>query len=119
MSDETLDFSKPEELQTRDGRAVRIYATDGNNAFPIHGAIKNDTRWCVATWTQNGRIVDDCMIRPSDLIRKPRRVTGWVNVYRCGDKYTTSDMYESKEKVKDLAAPQCIGQIYIDAEIQT
>jgi len=45
---------------TRDGREVRIYATDGVGLYPIHGAFLNfngstdDKSWSFGTWTNNG-----------------------------------------------------------------
>ena len=41
----------------RDGRSVRIYATDGGTAMPVYGAWWNEeTRvWEIQTWTRNGK----------------------------------------------------------------
>ena len=35
-------ISKDKQYKTRDGREVRVYATDGAGEFPIHGAVLND-----------------------------------------------------------------------------
>jgi len=49
---------KPEEAtQTKDGTPVRIYATDGKNPYPIHGAMLSPTGWGLATWTAEGHCV--------------------------------------------------------------
>ena len=40
--------------QTKDGRLVRIYATDAGGPYPVHGAVYSDRRWKVATWTEEG-----------------------------------------------------------------
>ena len=46
-----IDPSK--KYRTRDGRAVRIYATDGEGGYQIHGAVfKNG--WCPEVWDING-----------------------------------------------------------------
>lgn len=41
--------------QTRDGRKVRIYATDGQkDGYPIHGAVLYVNGWEVAGWHSDG-----------------------------------------------------------------
>lgn len=59
MSDK-LDLTKP--LRTRDGRQVRIYATDGgylkndgNGTRGIHGAVLMPWGWQSREWRDNGR----------------------------------------------------------------
>jgi hypothetical protein len=77
--------------RTRDGREVRIYATDGAECLPVHGAIKWVTGkgwepdiagWRPCSWTKNGKAVDGEEFS-CDLIEvKPRiQRTVWVNVY--------------------------------------
>lgn len=40
---------------TRDGRKVRIYATDGAPDYPIHGsALSKDGQWYHLCWSKNG-----------------------------------------------------------------
>jgi hypothetical protein len=50
-----IDISK--RYQTRDGRPVRIYATDGGTLFPVHGAfwIRDSQYWQITQWTADGR----------------------------------------------------------------
>lgn len=62
--------------KTRDGRDVRIYATDAGGSLPVHGAIFDDdsSEWCVETWTADGRYFDDGATTGEDLIEvKPER----------------------------------------------
>lgn len=43
---------------SRDGREIRIYATDGYGDQPIHGAMpvdRGETSWLSHTWTSGGR----------------------------------------------------------------
>lgn len=40
--------------RTRDGREVRIYATDGAELEQVHGAINNGGVWHAAKWTADG-----------------------------------------------------------------
>ena len=115
MSDK-LDFTKPEELQTRDGREVRIYATDGKGVLCVHGAFETPNgEWEAWQWTILGRAfvtMDNCEV---DLIRKPRRIRGWVNVYPGG---VLSKLGQDRVEASKHKGSSCIGQIYIDAEIQ-
>ena len=114
-----LDFSKPDQLQTRDGRQVRIYATDGACSYCIHGAILTERGWEANVWDRNGRYVDDKKDNSSDLVRKTRRITGWVNVYQQpSGVYATSNVFESQIEARKASSCGCFGQIYIDAEVQ-
>ena len=116
-----LDFTKPDELQTRDGRAVRIYATDGLGIYFVHGAIKNNKGWIQDRWDDEG--ANYRSYGANDLVRKPAHVTGWVNVYeqfgclapQFGDvAYATQQL--AKENISSKG--KCFGQIYIDVEVQ-
>ena len=81
-------ISKDKTYRTRDGREVRIYATDGRGDYPVHGAIQTITGWEAHIWFKSGKsIFEDETERSADLIEvKPRiRRTVWLNVY--DDKY--------------------------------
>lgn len=48
----------------RDGTMARVYATDGSDHYPIHGAINNaaigsPAQWEVQTWRSDGRFYDN------------------------------------------------------------
>ena len=74
-----IDINK--KYRTRDGREVRIYATDGGDDFPVHGAIKDrdEAVWRNYSWHSNGFGVY------SDLnlieVRPRHKRTVWVEVY--------------------------------------
>jgi len=114
-----LDFTKPETLQRLDGGEFRILATNIPGEKPIAAAMRS-----VAGFWFCDLICDDgkyCFGKESgyDIIPKPPRVTGWVNVYQFGDRRcNTSDVFESQIAAKSLMTKGCIGQAYIDAEIQ-
>ena len=77
-------IDKNKQYRTRDGREVRIYATDGGeNKNGIHGAIKWDWGWGHAVWYSHGGYLSGTG-DPRDLIEvKPRiKREVWVNVYR-------------------------------------
>lgn len=109
----TLDFSKPELLQTRDGRAVRIYATD---VGCIHGAVFTNGRWFLREWLSNGKFTKSENDDLCDIVAKPPRVTGWANAYPNSTRLT---LFSTKEEAMSRAAKDCLGQIYIDAEIRS
>ena len=48
-----IDINK--QYRTRDGREVRIYATDGDGDPSTHGAIKDYYRWSAAVWKNDGK----------------------------------------------------------------
>lgn len=116
MSDE-LDFTKPETLQLRGGGEFRIYATDGAGRYPIHGACKAEGEgWCTRIWTRSGRY-SLAQESTRDLIRKPVRVQGWINYYGLNEKLLF--LYGSQPAAKLHQSAGCLGQIYIDAELQS
>ena len=49
-----MKISKDKEYKTADGQEVRIYATDGNASYPVHGARRCKLGWVVESWTANG-----------------------------------------------------------------
>lgn len=84
-------ISKDKQYRTRDGREVRIYATDGggNNCL-VHGAIKDYYGWSAALWTENGECYwcsssfGDGPPTPNFYLIevKPRhKRTVWLNIY--------------------------------------
>lgn len=86
-------ISKDKKYRTRDGREVRIYATDGHGeTCSVHGAYKDaHDRWILHSWTALGI----CFCKENDLIEvKPRhKRTVWLNVYEA-NAYTTHDTVE-------------------------
>jgi hypothetical protein len=85
-------ISKDKQYRTRDGREVRIYATDGGGSWPVHGAILEQRGWVYAIWSEDGVCQYD---RRCDLIEvKPRhKRTVWLNVYEA-NAYTIHDSAE-------------------------
>ena len=86
--------------KTRDGREVRIYATDGAKR-KVHGAMLTDEGWEHRTWDATGRIML-CEPHDYDLIEvRPRhKRTVWLNMYGSG---VVPEACSSKERA-DLAA---------------
>ena len=88
-----IDINK--KYRTRDGREVRIYATDGVGCCAVHGAVYQATdwgtvsqsisgqkEWCVTVWDISGKHISSSF----DLIEvRPRhKRTVWLNVYKDG-----------------------------------
>ncbi len=81
-----IDITK--KYRTRDGREVRIYATDGGDLVEgqtIHGAVLNGNNWVFAIWNaETGKnYANSAAISKIDLIEvRPRhKRTVWLNVY--------------------------------------
>lgn len=74
-------IDKSKTYRTRDGREVRIYATDGGGHTTVHGAFKDGDVWVPASWNAWGG--GSVMQHNSDLIEvRPRhKRTAWLNVY--------------------------------------
>ena len=96
-------ISKDKTYRTRDGREVRIYATDGDDWSPIHGAIQTSGRWSACVWRKDGSRIDPTIKDLGDLIEvKPRiKREVWVNVYAV-ELHTS--LHRSKESA-DAFAP--------------
>ena len=94
-------IDKNKQYKTRDGREVRIYATDGSGSLPVHGAINHNYGWEPYSWRDNGSsyLTD----KPEDLIEVRPRIQRevWVNVYP----FKVSSGYDDK-KHADLNALQ-------------
>jgi hypothetical protein len=77
-----IDINK--KYRTRDGREVRIYATDGRAMYPIHGAILQEHGWQQSCWAVDGlHSISSSGNHSGDLIEvRPRhKRMVWVNVY--------------------------------------
>ena len=77
-----IDINK--KYRTRDGREVRIYATDGGGPQPVHGAISGLNFWSTANWSKNGSYtVVYGQEHDNDLIeiRRRHKRTVWLHVF--------------------------------------
>jgi hypothetical protein len=75
-------INKDKTYKTRDGREVRIYATDGHPSEPVHGAFQDySCAWNSTMWRHDGTNVYGK--GESDLIEvKPRiKRTVWLHLY--------------------------------------
>jgi len=81
-------IDKNKVYKTRDGREVRIYATDGRAMYPIHGAILQEHGWQQSCWAVDGlHSISSSGNHSGDLIEvRPRHkrmvwLTVWSNNY--------------------------------------
>jgi len=85
-------ISKDKQYTTRDGRDVRIYATDGRGVFPVHGAIKYVEGWTSVSWCEDGMHLGNNKQTEYDLIEvKPRiKIERWIIIDYAGFTQTSS-----------------------------
>ena len=107
-------IDKSKQYRTRDGREVRIYATDGAAELTVHGAVKLEDGWEVCGWRSDGRL-GGYTITDSDLIEvKPRiKREVWVNVYPYRHGVWTSKVAADAHRSEDCIA--CV-KLVIDCE---
>lgn len=93
-----IDMTK--KYRTRDGRDVRIYATDGC-VQPVHGAFaRSKGEWLPMSWGEDGKISHNGT-HNLDLIEvKPERVV-WINEYPDGG---LGEMHAEKRGADDAAS---------------
>lgn len=110
-------ISKDKTYKTRDGREVRIYATDGEQSYPIHGAVRTNGAWLLQCWTPEGCVLSHGKPIGCDLIEVKPRIKGWVNVYppEHGRGERASVVHASRERADKCAGANRIACVPIDA----
>jgi len=89
-------FEVGKEYKTRDGRMVRIYATDAGGDYPIHGAILSpDTRngWICESWDKDGK-ADTYQTSRNDIMPPRREVFG---IFKKGNLFCTRNTLQEAE----------------------
>ena len=88
-----IDINK--QYRTRDGREVRIYATDRTDNQSVHGAVKENDGWTLAAWYNDGVHARYNRNGPRDLIEvRPRhKRTVWLHVWKNGTVCATEQSY--------------------------
>lgn len=89
-------ITKDKEYTTRDGREVRIYATDGCEGYTIHGAIKVEGEWESETWTKEGFAWSQMAPSEDDLIEKQKEHTVKVAFWEFDDGSIAATPVEEK-----------------------
>lgn len=115
-------ISKDKTYRTRDGREVRIYATDGGPGLSaVHGAIwkpfddqpYNECEWSLTCWSKDGKHCRD----KYDLIEvKPRiKRTVWLNVY---DNEVIHGGWRTKEEAQGYHEKNRIACLKLDLDFE-
>lgn len=114
-------ISKDKTYRTRDGREVRIYATDGGDIVGkpvVHGAYVLDGSWVFCMWfAETGKILTQwCETDSKDLIEvKPRhKRTVWINVYDHGPVI----VYKEEKTAAVNRMHGCIACIKVDLDFE-
>jgi hypothetical protein len=109
-------IDKNRTYRTRDGLEVRIYATDGQEAWPTHGAVLTEYGWSSECWNKNGSCLTD---KPhgKDLIEvRPRhKRTVWLNVYGSG---IVPEACSAKERADFYAGCNRIACIKVELDFE-
>lgn len=107
-------IDKNKQYKTRSGREVRIYATDGVEPHPVHGAIKLGDGWIYALWKSTGCVVSVFQEMPDDLIEIKRRIKieRWIALDRLGN----GAMYLDKPPRSVISTAFAIKHISFEVE---
>lgn len=112
-------IDKSKQYRTRDGREVRIYATDGHPSLTIHGAIKLEDGWEIVAWRSDGRL-GGYRETDSDLIEvKPRiKREVWVNVYRHDDGYEFATYHDNAIDAENECGDAMIARVRLTIDCE-
>ena len=111
-------IDKNKTYKTRDGREVRIYATDGEHGELVHGAVEHKKHgWQSRIWFANGNYYND-VENNLDLIEVRLRYkrTVWVNM--CKTIGTQTSHHSRKEADDERDPTDCIGCIKVDLDFE-
>ena len=116
-------ISKDKTYRTRDGREVRIYATDGAHSMCVHGAYRDDKfGWLSLSWSHEGEAnVLDHIGRKTHLdlieVRPRHQRTVWLNAYKeCMGMHL--GMHLSRETADGIAMKNRIACIKVDLDFE-
>ena len=116
-------IDKSKTYRTRDGREVRIYATDGAEPTPVHGAIQSniDSQWHHYRWYSNGRSSHNPNAFDMEgliEVRPRHQRTVWLNVYKDRLPNECVQIYSSKEVADRWATHDRLACIKVDLDFQ-
>ena len=113
-----IDINK--RYRTRNGREVRIYATDGFGIWAVHGAILTEDGWWAMCWTEDGKftcggVYDGSPSSASDLVEvKPRiKRTYWANIYGTGLTY-----HDTKEEANNFQMGPILACVKVEIDCE-
>ena len=109
-------IEKEKTYRTRDGRKVRIYATDGHPSEPVHGAFQDySCAWNSCMWSHDGTNIYGKV--DIDLIEvKPRiKRTVWLNVF---DNEVIHGGWLTKEEAQGYNPNHLVACIKVDLDFE-
>jgi hypothetical protein len=68
MNSHLVNIQPGKRYITRGGKQARIYAIDGTEDFPVHGALKLTLGWETDEWDERGKYRADKSESPRDLM---------------------------------------------------
>jgi len=93
-------IDKNKTYRTRDGREVRIYATDAGGSRPVHGSVACDESWNVFCWLPDGSYSKNGKTE-CDLIEVVPLIERWAVVTPEGSWYASYHDQKTAEQVRD------------------
>ena len=111
-----IDINK--KYRTRDGREVRIYATDGEHGELVHGAAKHkENGWQSWIWFADGNFLDGEENRLDLIEVRPRhKRTVWINMYETVGNQTSHHFKEQADDERDPVG--CIACIKVELDFE-
>ena len=117
-----IDINK--KYRTRDGREVRIYATEGYGSYSVHGAVLTEEGWFPRCWTEHGELSHARLAHSAhDLIEvRPRyKRTVWLNMYEIDEYHVGSiswDSWDSKELADERKMNNRIACVKVELDFE-
>lgn len=88
-------IDKNKKYETKSGLPVRIYATDGEGIYSVHGAIMLEDGWTCWGWKKNGEDRND----DYSLVEKKKEKEVWIELFwvESENPYVDAVAYRSKQ----------------------
>lgn len=110
-------IDKNKTYRTRNGREVRVYATDHSGGYCVLGAYKGgDDGWWTHSWLKDGIDPSD---NDFDLIEVTPRIkrTVWVNLYKTyHTSYPTEGLAHEDRLFKIKNSADCIACVKVEID---
>jgi len=104
-------ISKDKKYCTRDGREVRIYATDCGIAEPVHGAIKTGNNWSMVVWNNDGKyastidtIADLVEVKQENAVKTEAYTKAEEDLYKALGNLPINDTFRGSASVNVVLA---------------
>lgn len=110
--------------KTRDGRKAEVVYINEElkDSYTVYFLVDGDGH--LISCSLEGSYYGDDEAHESDLVsewKEPERVTGWMNIYTnclASAGYSGQQIRSTKEEAEKWACRDCVGQIYIDQEVE-